>query len=252
MPELLIGGIPTWYETIGSGPEDLVLLHGGLSSSAALSEVFASFSESYRVTSFDRRGHGRTPDSPEDFHYESMAGETIAILERLGTRAHLVGSSDGAIVAAMTALRRPELVDRLVLIGANFHYDGLVHLEIQPGDPTWEFIASRYAALSPDGPQHFSVVAEKSFAMFAREPTMTKDDIAKITAPTLVMVGDDDAVRLDHTVALYQALPNGQLCVMPGASHFLPLEKPEEIVRIILGFLRGNATPATLFPIRRK
>ncbi|HEY5271984.1 MAG TPA: alpha/beta hydrolase [Acidimicrobiales bacterium] len=72
-----------------------------------------------------------------------------ALLERLGTRAHLVGSSDGGIVAAITTLRRPEWVDRLVLIGANFHYDGLVHFEIQSGDPTWEFIASRYAALSP-------------------------------------------------------------------------------------------------------
>ncbi len=214
-----------------------------LSNSEALSAVFAPFRSSYRVTSFDRRGHGRTPDSQEDFHYESMADETIAILEHLGARAHLVGASDGGIVAAMTALRRPELVDRLVLIGTNFHYGGLVHFEIQPGDPTWEFIASRYAAISPDGPEHFSVVAEKSFAMFAREPTMTKDDVSMITAPTLVVVGDDDAVRLDHTVALYEALPNGQLCVMPGASHFLPVEKPEETVRTILGFLRSSATP---------
>ena len=114
MPELMIDAIPTWYETTGGGPEDLVLLHGGLSSSEALSGVFAPFSASYRVTSFDRRGHGRTPDSPEEFHYDSMASETIALLEHLGTRAHLVGSSDGGIVAAMTAFRRPEMVDRLV------------------------------------------------------------------------------------------------------------------------------------------
>ena len=81
---------------------------------------------------------------------------------------------------------------------------------------------------------------------------MTKDDISMITAPTLVMVGDDDAVRLDHTVALYEALPKGQLCVLPGASHFLPIEKPEEVVRIILGFLRSSDQPETLFPIRRR
>jgi len=252
MSELLVGDVPTWYQTIGSGSEDLVLLHGGLSSSERLAEVFAPFSANYRVTSFDRRGHGRTPDSPDDFHYGSMADEAIAILEHLGTRAHLVGSSDGGIVAAMTALRRPELVDRLVLIGANFHFDGLLPLEIKPGDPAWDLLASRYAALSPDGAEHFSVVAEKTLAMFAREPTMTQDDISEITAPTLVMVGDDDAVRLDHTVALYEALPKGQLCVVPGASHFLPLEQPEEMVRVILRFLSSNAQPETLFPIRRK
>jgi pimeloyl-ACP methyl ester carboxylesterase len=252
MSELLIGGVPTWYETVGNGPEDLVLLHGGLSSSEDLSGVFAPLRESYRVTSFDRRGHGRTPDTQEDFHYESMADETIAILEHLDTRAHLVGVSDGGIVAAITAMRRPELVDRLVLIAANYHYDGLVPFEIERGSPTWEFIASRYGSVSPDSAEHFMVVAEKSFVLFAREPTMTQDDISMITAPTLVIVGDDDAVRLDHSVALYEALPNGQLCVVPGASHFLPVEKPDEVMRIIVKFLRSSAHPETLFPIRRR
>jgi pimeloyl-ACP methyl ester carboxylesterase len=87
----LINGIPTWYETVGSGPEDVVLLHGGLSSSPVLSSVLAPLSERYRVTSFDRRGHGRTADTEEDFHYETMADETITVLEHLGTRGHLVG-----------------------------------------------------------------------------------------------------------------------------------------------------------------
>jgi len=61
-----------------------------------------------------------------------------------------------------------------------------------------------------------------------------------------------DAVRLDHTVALYEALPNGQLCVVPAASHFLPLEQPEETLKVIQRFLGSNAHPETLFPIRRK
>lgn len=56
---------------------------------------------------------------------------------------------------------------------------------------------------------------------------MMQDDISKITAPKLVMVGDDDGVRLDQAVALYEALPSGRLSIVPGASHFLPLEQPD-------------------------
>jgi pimeloyl-ACP methyl ester carboxylesterase len=252
MAELLINGIPTWYETIGSGHEDVVLLHGGLSNSQVLSDVLAPLSERYRVTSFDRRGHGRTPDSPEDFHYESMADEVIAVLEHLGTRAHLIGLSDGGVVALITAQRRPELVDRLVLIGGNFHFDGLAQFELEPDEPAVALLVSEYAARSPDGPEHFGVVAEKTSAMWGREPTMTQDDISRISAPTLVLVGDDDAIRLDHTVALYEALPNGQLCVVPGASHFLPIEQPEETLKVLLRFLDSNSHPETMFPIRRK
>jgi pimeloyl-ACP methyl ester carboxylesterase len=160
--------------------------------------------------------------------------------------------SDGGVVAVITALRRPELVDRLVLIGTNFHFDGLAHFELGPDDPAVAFLASQYAALSPDGPEHFGVVAEKTFAMFGREPTMTQDDISRISAPTLVLVGDDDAIRFDHTVALDEALPNGQLCVVPGASHFLPVEQPEETLKVIQRFLDSNGHPQTMFPIRRR
>ena len=87
--------------------------------------------------------------------------------------------------------------------------------------------------------------------MVTTEPTLTVDDLTKVTTPTLVMVGDDDLITLDHTCALYESLPAGQLCVVPRASHGLPLEYPEETARNVLGFLAADLPPATLMPVRR-
>ncbi len=108
-----------------------------------------------------------------------------------------------------------------------------------------------YAKRSPDGADHFPVVAEKFMAMVTTEPTLTTDDLARLAHPTLVLVGDDDLVRLDHTVALYEALPAGRLCVVPGASHAVVIERPQLVAALITDFLQGPEPPETLIPIRR-
>ena len=90
----------------------------------------------YRVVAFDRRGHGRTGDTEAPFHYDDMATETVSVLEQVvGGPAHLVGWSDGGIIAMLVALRHPDLVRRLVLIGANFHFNGTLPMDIPPDSP---------------------------------------------------------------------------------------------------------------------
>ena len=249
-----IDGVSTWIETRGSGERTVVLLHGGLGNSDDLLDSIgaADLVGSFRVVAFDRRGHGYTADTDEPFHYDDMATHAIKVLEHLGTetKVHLVGWSDGGIVAMLVALRRPDLVDRLVLIGANFHFEG-VH-ELDPGDGAPPpVMLEAYAKRSPDGADHYPTVAEKFMAMVTTEPTLTTDDLARLGHPTLVLVGDDDLVRLDHTVALYDALPAGRLCVVPGASHAVVIERPQLVVALITDFLQGPESPETLIPIRR-
>jgi pimeloyl-ACP methyl ester carboxylesterase len=248
-----INGHPTWVDRRGRGGDTVVLLHGGLSNSDAMLDLIGlDLGAHYRLVAFDRRGHGYTADSDAAFHYDEMATETIGVLERvIGGPAHLVGWSDGGIVSMLVALRRPDLVDRMVLIGANFHYNGLAPVEIGPDSPFLAMIRAAYAERSPDGVDHFGVVAAKSMTMFASEPTLTVDDLAAITAPTLVLVGDDDLIKLSHTCELYEALPNGQLAVVPGTSHALPMERPAETARIIHDFLVSEVPPATMMPGRR-
>ena len=245
-------GHPTWA-TIGSEKEETVLLlHGGLSNSDTMLDVMgAPLSETYRVAAFDRRGHGRTADTDAPFHYATMAEETIAFLEQLGGPAHLVGWSDGGNVGLLVAMRRPDLVGRLVMIGANYHHDGLLPMEIAEGSPILAMMLESYAERSPDGADHFGEVVGKSLTMFATEPELTVEDLRTVSVPVLVLVGDDDAIALSHTCSLYESIPGAQLAVVPGASHALPMEQPEETVRLISRFLTGDATPATFMPMRR-
>lgn len=248
-----IAGVATWVETMGEAGDVVLMLHGGLSSSdTLLGALGASIAAGHRVVAFDRRGHGRTADTDAPFHYDEMATETIAVLDDvIGGRAHLVGWSDGGIVAVIVARRRPDLVDKLVLIGTNFHVDGLRPIAGSGGDAVVDMMAQAYGELSPDGIEHFPVVAAKAFTLFDTEPTMTVADLADIAAPTLVMVGDDDLTELGHTCSMYEALPAGQLSVVPGASHALPLEKPAEAAAIIISFLDQTGPPQTLMPSRR-
>lgn len=248
-----IDGVNTWTETRGSGEHVVVLLHGGMGNSDDLFDsIGADLERNFRLVGFDRRGHGYTADTDEPFHYDEMAEHAIAVLERLDVSppVHLVGWSDGGIVAMLVALRRPDLVDRLVLIGANFHFEGAHDLP-QGDDSGPSPMLEAYAKRSPDGADHYAVVSEKFVTMATTEPTLTAEEVAQLRHPTLVLVGDDDLVRLDHTVALFEALPAGRLCVVPGASHLVVLEQPGLVARFIQDFLAGPEPPRTMLPVRR-
>jgi pimeloyl-ACP methyl ester carboxylesterase len=203
----------------------------------------------------DRRGHGRSADNDEPYSYEAMATETIAFLEQVvGGAAHLVGWSDGGNVALLVSAQRPDLVRRQVVIGSNFHHTGLLDafdLGEDPDAPDVAMFKAMQDALSPGGPEHWPSFFHRSARMWREGPTMTVDDLAKIDVPTLVLAGDDEVIHLAHTCALYEALPESQLAIVPGTSHLLTMEKPDVVNAIILGFLAETERPTTLIPVRR-
>ena len=244
------GGVQTWYAEYGCG-DPLMLLHGGFSDASEFGATTPALSERFRVYTPDRRGHGHTPDVPGPISYDLMAADTIAFMEELKTGpAHLVGHSDGANVALLVALARPDLVGQLVLISGNFRHDGLVS-GLDLGElAANEFLAEAYGEVSPDGQDHFPVVAEKIYRMASTEPTLTPADLGKVAARTLVMAGDDDMVTAEHTLELYRGIPGAELAVVPGTSHILIIEKPELCNQIILDFLTKDPV-LTFMPVRR-
>ena len=104
--------------------------------------------------------------------------------------------------------------------------------------------------MSPDGIDHFKVVATKIGEMAAVEPNLQASELAKVTCRSLVMFSDDDLVTLAHAVEMYDALPNAELAIVPGTSHFLTQEKPELVNKVVVDFLTKEPV-ATVAPIRR-
>ncbi|HEU0239301.1 MAG TPA: alpha/beta hydrolase [Micromonosporaceae bacterium] len=239
-----------WYADLGAG-DPLVLLHPGGAGvdSRALAPQVAAFVDRFHVYTPEQRGHGRTADVSGPLSYERMAADTIGFIDEVvGTPALLLGVSDGAVVALTVALRRPDLVRRLVLAAGIFHRDGW-HDGVLDGEPP-DFLRESYAELSPDGTEHYPIVVAKLATMHADQPTFTPTDLSNVTCRTLVLVADDDEVRLEHAIAMYRAIPDAELAVVPGTSHGLLVEKPDLCNQIIDTFLTTDPVP-TYAPIRR-
>ena len=253
MKYLNIAGYPLWsYEWANNG-ETVLLLHGGLSNTDSFADVMVAPLESgFHLYAYDRAGHGRSADQPGSFHFDFQCSEAIAFIsEVVKEPVHLVGYSDGANIALMVAIARPDLVKSIVSIAANFSADGIVELpEFDPAGISEENRAE-YAAMSPDAPETLDAKIEKMHEIWKVEPNIKITDIAEISVPTLVMAGDDDVVKHSHTIDLYEAVPLGQLAIVPGTSHGLVKEKPEVVTALIKSFLSDQSYPVTRQPIRR-
>jgi len=250
MGHVQLGAVRTWYAEYGDG-DPLVLLHPGGADSRAFEPNIEALASAFHVFTPDRRGHGRTPDVDGPISYGLMAQDTAAFIETVvGGPAHVVGCSDGSVVGLHTALARPDLVRQVVLVAGVFHHDGWLPGAIYLDEESARFLRAYYGEVSPDGVEHFDVVQAKLDVMHEAEPTLTAADLATLTARTLVMVGDDDEVRLEHAVELYRGLPAGELAVVPGTSHGLMVEKSDLVNGLILDFLTKPPTP-TLAPVRR-
>lgn len=246
---LQIGKSRIFYETHGSG-EPVLILHGGFGSNQDFAAQIPEVSKNFKVVAFERPGHGHSADTSDPFTFEAMARTTIELIKALNLGSvNLVGWSDGAITALFVALSRPDLVRRLVSVSASFNTSAL-----SPGDVEWiqqatpdsfrkavPSLIARYDAISPDSPDHFPTIFEKTKKLWLTEPNLSTNDLAKISAPTLVMAADRDAVRMEHTLELFRSIKNAQLCIIPGATHLLLSEKPEATTRAILEFISAPA-----------
>lgn len=246
-----IAGHQTWHEVTGEGPP-VVLLHGGFSgASAFFAQTPAIAQAGYRVHIPERRGHAHTPDIEGPLTYSVMADDTIAYLEvQVNGPAALIGWSDGAVVALLIAQRRPELVDRMVLIGQYYNSAGRTaddQIEALLASPeAIKFLRASYDPFSPDGPEHFAVVYAKSIDMIRTEPEIDLATLADVRVPTLVMQGDRDLVTVEHSAAVVAALPDARLAVLPG-THALPVESPDTVNPVLLAFLRhGTGFPSLM------
>jgi pimeloyl-ACP methyl ester carboxylesterase len=136
------------------------------------------------------------------------------------------------------------------LVAGVFHFDGWLPQVIDPDNEPPQFLARLYAEVSPDGADHYQTVVDKLARMHSEAPTLEVDDLGEVRSRTLVMVADDDEVRLEHALAMYRGIPDAELMIVPGTSHGLLVEQPELCNDALLQFLTEDPVQ-TRAPIRR-
>jgi pimeloyl-ACP methyl ester carboxylesterase len=250
-----INGLQMYYEIHGSG-EPLVLLHGAFGAIDLWGPILTTLAQNQQVIAVEFQGHGHTADIIDrPLSYEQMADDVAALLDHLGiAQADVVGYSMGGTTGLQLAIRHPELVRKLVAVSANFSSDGyypellmglqMMTPEIFAGTPQEE----AYVRHAPN-PEDFPVLVEKQ-KVLPQDYAWPVEDVAGITAPTLVVIGDSDVVRPEHAVDLFRllgggvpadltgSLPNARLAILPGTTHAsIVLDHADQLLAVIEPFL---------------
>jgi pimeloyl-ACP methyl ester carboxylesterase len=234
-----LGDLNTWWDVHGDGGP-LVLLHPGGADSRAYDSNLDGLAAAFRTYRFDRRSQGRTPDVGGPITFAQMTDDTIAFIETVVDEpAHLLGHSIGAPVGLLVAQKRPDLVRGLVFSEGVFHFQGWLPGVLDPLPPdVHEFLGGLYAEVSPHGAEHWPDVWARLDHEHHQAPALTRDDLAAIATPTLLMFADNAGeVEIEHIHAMHRALPDAQLAIVPGTGHGLLADKPDLCNRMIIDFL---------------
>jgi pimeloyl-ACP methyl ester carboxylesterase len=234
-------GIRMYYEIHGKGPA-LILLHGGAGDGRQFSKQVPFFEGTYRLIVPDACAQGRTTDRPGPLTYHAMAEDVVALMDHLHvSNARVMGWSDGGIVGLDLAIHHPQRITYLVTFGANFRPDGL-----QPADVAWNDTATAaafgpdmkrgYQAISPNR-AHYEEAMNKIIALWKTQPNFTTEELGRIRAKTMIVAGEFDLVRRDHSEALAKAIPGAKLWIVPGANHGVMIDRADQVDPAVRDFL---------------
>src|SRR5580698_1822920 len=223
-------GARIWFATYGSGPA-VILLHGGLGHGGNWGyQVPALVDSGYRVVLIDSRGHGRSTRDARPYSYELMASDVLAVMDALHLeKASLVGWSDGACVALVLARKAPARVAGVFFFACNMDPSGVKPIEPGPMlDRCFSRHTKDYARLSAT-PDQFNAFVEAVTLMQRTQPNYSVQDLAAIDVPVVIVQGEDDEfITREHAEYLARSIPNAELVILEGVSHFAPLQRPEQ------------------------
>jgi pimeloyl-ACP methyl ester carboxylesterase len=267
---LPINGLSLHYEVHGelgtSKTSPLLLIPGGFMSTDSMASWVSAFAGERTVIVFDQQGHGRTPDTSREMSYEQFADDAAALLRALNVeRAHVMGYSQGGGVALQLALRHPMLVDKLVSLSAAYRKDGWYPSVFEgieglsarafAGTP----VERAFKEHTPDAAA-FEAYIEKMKVLSIDDQNISDAQMRSISAKTMVIVGDADAVKPEHALAMFelrgggdeeaaasgmlQSPPVARLVILPATSHIGIAGESAMLVPMVRAFL-DDVTPAS-------
>jgi pimeloyl-ACP methyl ester carboxylesterase len=267
---LPINGLSLYYEVHGElgtpRASPLLLIPGAFMSTDAMASWVSAFAGERTVIVFDQQGHGRTPDTSRTMSYEQFADDAAALLRALNVeRADVMGYSQGGGVALQLALRHPTLVDKLVSLAATYRKDGWypsvfegiegLNAAAFAGTP----VEKAFKEHTPDAAA-FEAYLEKMKVLGIDDQNISDAQMRSISAKTMIIVGDADAVKPDHALEMFrlrgggdeeaaaagmlQEPPAARLVILPATSHVGIAGESAVLVPMVSAFL-DDVTPAT-------
>jgi len=231
-----INGAKIYYEEYGEG-EPLLLIHGNGADIKSMGNQIDYFKTRYRVIVADSRGHGKSELNTDSLTYVQIAEDWLALVGQMELDSfYIIGWSDGGNVGLLMGIDKDSRIKKLVSMGANLRPDTTAiyawkrdawkkkekdtKLMIEKGDSSenWVFMQQR-------------------LSMMLYQPHISHSELRKIRCPVLIMAGDQDVIREEHSVEIFQNIPKAHLCIMPGETHFTPASNPEFFNQIVARFI---------------
>jgi pimeloyl-ACP methyl ester carboxylesterase len=232
-----VRGIKLYTEEYGTG-KPLVLIHGNGGSISSMSSIIPFFSKAYRTIVIDSRAHGKSVDSGDSLSFEMMADDVASLLDQMKIdSAYIIGWSDGGIIALELALRHPEKIRKLASTGANLWPDSTALVPDLWKDDK-KYFDSQAGKPKITGEEKNSW---KVFMLDWEQPNISLASLRKIQTPSLIICGDHDIIRIEHTVLIFQNIPKAELWVLPDSGHATLIEHPMEFCETVDRFFSTDS-----------
>jgi len=227
-----VRGVNFYTEQYGSG-KPLLLIHGNGGSINSMAGIIPYFSQQYKVIAVDSRAQGKTTDISDSLSFEMMADDEAALLDQMHIdSAYVIGWSDGGIIALLLAMRHPSKVIKLASTGANIWPDSTAILPSLWKDDM-KYYEDHHSRI-------WTSLKEKNdwklFKLDWDQPNILLSALHNIYCPSLIISGDHDLINLEHTVKIYQNIPNAYLWILPNSGHGTLIEHTDEFCRKVNEF----------------
>ncbi len=236
MPYINLDDFMMYYEVHGQGTA-LLLLHGNGEDYHYFDKQIMKFQKQYKVIAVDTRGHGKSTRGIKPYNFKTFADDISRLFDALDIpSAHILGFSDGGNIAMYFAIFYPDKVKKLILNGANMYPKGLKPLVLS-------IIKAQYKTCLLFSFINKKVMKTKErLALMTQHPNLTDEDLQKIKSDTLVIVGEHDMIKRQHSQHMAKCIPAAKWVEIKGANHFVSKQKANVFHQEVLAFLYEDST----------
>lgn len=231
-----IRGFKMYAEVYGQG-QPLLIIHGNGGSINNFIYQIPYFSKKYKVIVADSRAQGKSADKGDSLSYEMMADDYAALLDAMKVdSAYVIGWSDGGINGLLLSIRHPEKVKKLAITGAN-----LVPDTTAVPQSIWNMVMPSYRQLKAKATKNEMEMEQyKLLRLLVEQPHIPLSDLHKIACPALVIGGDHDVIKEEHTMLIYKNIPRSYLWILPGSGHSTPIVYKDDFNNVVDRFFSSD------------